>query len=131
MYAYHKDTDFCAGCELELQSLSLRCKSMKTGVIVTSDGFVVSTYGDLDDSGNRLGSMTSSMQALAEAVHHELGLSENKHVTFASDNGNIVMCKMGKFPLVMTVMFDHRETLGQALYSMNSAVETICEQIGR
>lgn len=129
MYAYHKDEDFRACCELELECLSGRCKSMKLGVIVTADGFVVSTYGNLNDNGNRLGSMTSSMQALAEAVHGELGLGENKHVTFAAEEGNMVMCKIGEYPLVMTVMFDNKETLGHAIFSMGAAVATICDEL--
>ena len=126
MHAYHKDADFVDCCKLELEKLAAQCKSMKLGVIVTSDGFVVSSYGNLPDNGNRLGSMTSSMQALAEAVHGELGLNANKHVTFAADNGNIVMRSIGEYPLVITATFDDRETLGNAIFSIGQTVETIC-----
>lgn len=129
MYAYHKDRKLKERCSAELKGLSSRCKSMKIGAIVTSDGFVVSTHGDLSDQGNRLGSMTSSMQALAEAVHDELDLGENKHLAFAADKGNIVMQKIGKYPLVMTVTFDDRETLGHAIFSMSATVDAVCGQL--
>lgn len=126
MFAYHKDEDFCMACGIELNTLAERCKGMESAAIVSSDGFVVSTFGRLNDGGNRLGSMTSSMQALAEAVHEELGMGDNEYITFKSSGGNLVMSRMGEYPLVITALFNDRETVGHAIFSVKQTVDQIC-----
>lgn len=126
MFSYHKDEEFCTSCELELNALAERCKSLEAAAIVSSDGFVVSTYGRLKDGGNRLGSMTSSMQALAEAVHEELGMGDNEYITFKSSDGNLVMSRMNDYPLVITALFNDRETVGQAIFSVKQTVNQVC-----
>ncbi|MDJ0613115.1 MAG: roadblock/LC7 domain-containing protein [Rhizobiaceae bacterium] len=126
MFAYHKDEEFCSNCEIELNSLAERCKGMQAAAIVSSDGFVVSTFGRLKDGGNRLGSMTSSMQALAEAVHEELGMGDNEYITFKSSDGNLVMSRVHDLPLVITALFNDRETVGHAIFSVKQTVDQIC-----
>ncbi len=129
MFAYHKDEEFCQACNLELESLANRTKGLKSAAIVSSDGFVVSMFGQLKDGGNRLGSMTSSMQALAEAVHEELSMGDNEYITFKSTDGNLVMSRVKNLPLVITALFNDRETVGHAIFSINQTVDHISEEV--
>ena len=128
-FLYHKDKDFCATCTNELKTLALRSKGLKSAAIVSSDGFVVATYGDLKDGGNRLGSMTSSMQALAEAIHAELTMGDNEYITFKSSDGNLVMSRVDDFPLVITALFSDRETVGHGIFSIKQTVDFISNKI--
>lgn len=129
MFAYHKDDNFCTACAIELETLADRCKGLQSAAIVSSDGFVVSTYGELKDGGNRLGSMTSSMQALAEAVHEELAMGDNEYITLKSTSGNLVMSRIQNYPLVITALFNDRDTAGHAIFSIQQTINLICNEV--
>ena len=55
-------------CTEALLQLGKTCSSLKFAVMVSDDGFEVASAGTHAQQGGRLASMTSSMQALGDAV---------------------------------------------------------------
>jgi predicted regulator of Ras-like GTPase activity (Roadblock/LC7/MglB family) len=91
------------------------CTSLVYAAIVTDDGFdVVRLPGARMDSG-RFASMSSSMQALGDAVARELRMGPSQYLIIGSENAHVVQLRVPDHPLVLSALFDDEETVGKAL----------------
>lgn len=112
----HKDPDTIERGTAALAELRASCRSLVFASLVTDDGFEVVRTPRADGEGDgRLASMSSSIQALADAVSRELTLGDSEFVIIASDAGHVIQRRVPGQPVVFAGVFDTDETLGTAL----------------
>lgn len=114
MTAAHKDPELIERGRDALRALKDTCPSLVFASLVTDDGFEVVSVPASHDEG-RLASMSSSVQALADAVGQELAVGDSDYVIIASQGGHMIQRRVPGHTLVLAALFDHAETLGKAL----------------
>ena len=127
MMAAHKDEEIIRAGRAAPEALTTTCPSLVFATLVTDDGFEVASHpaGQQDDGG--LAGMSSSVQALADAVGREMEVGESDYVIIGSHQGHIIQRRIPGLPLVLAAVFDHAETLGKAL----SVSRVSAERLGR
>lgn len=113
--AAHKDEHVIERGRQALLELREVCSSLVYATFLTDDGFEIVSVpgGSRDDS--RLASMASSIQALSDAVAHELQIGASEFVIIASASGHVIQRRVPGEPIVLAALFDDDETLGKAL----------------
>ena len=88
--------------------------SLTYAALLTDDGFDVARLpGETD--GARFAGMASSMQALGDAVAHELKIGTGEYIIIASGKGYVVQLRVPEQELVLSALFDNDATIGSAL----------------
>jgi predicted regulator of Ras-like GTPase activity (Roadblock/LC7/MglB family) len=88
--------------------------SLIYAALLTDDGFDVARLpGETD--GARFAGMASSMQALGDAVAHELKIGIGEYIIIASAKGYVVQLRVPGQELVLSALFDNDATIGSAL----------------
>jgi predicted regulator of Ras-like GTPase activity (Roadblock/LC7/MglB family) len=88
--------------------------SLTYAALLTDDGFDVARLpGETD--GTRFAGMASSMQALGDAVTHELKIGNSEYIIIASGKGHVVQLRVPGQELVLSALFDNDATVGHAL----------------
>jgi uncharacterized protein len=88
--------------------------SLTYAALLTADGFDVARLpGETD--GARFAGMASSMQALGDAVAHELKIGTGEYIIIASGKGYVVQLRVPGQELVLSALFDNDATVGNAL----------------
>jgi len=94
-------------------------KSVSTSLVyaafLTDDGFDVARLPSRITDGPRFASMASSMQALSEAVTHELHIGDSQYLIISSGKGYVVQLRVPGHPVVLSALFDNDATVGAAL----------------
>ena len=126
MIAAHKDPALIAHGHAALTHLKDTCPSLVFASLVTDDGFEVASWPSSYDGG-QLASMSSSVQALADAVGNELAVGDSDYVIIASHGGHTIQRRVPHHPLVLAALFDHAETLGKALSVSRVTAERLGE----
>jgi predicted regulator of Ras-like GTPase activity (Roadblock/LC7/MglB family) len=88
--------------------------SLVYAALLTDDGFDVARLPSPTD-GARFASMASSMQALGDAVTHELKIGSSEYIIIASPKGYVVQLRVPGHELVLSALFDNDATVGNAL----------------
>jgi uncharacterized protein len=118
-------------CAAALQQLGRDCPSMTFAVMVSDDGFEVASAGSHAQEGGRLASMTSSMQALGDAVAREMKLKACDHILLESINGHILQRRIPNHELVLCAVFDHHELVGRAVFATAECASTVSTNLMR
>jgi hypothetical protein len=88
--------------------------SLTYAALLTDDGFDVARLpGETD--GARFAGMASSMQALGDAVTHELKIGSSEYIIIASGKGYVVQLRVPGHELVLSALWDNDATIGNAL----------------
>jgi predicted regulator of Ras-like GTPase activity (Roadblock/LC7/MglB family) len=96
---------------MEMKDVS---SSLIYAALLTDDGFDVARLpGETD--GARFAGMASSMQALGDAVAHELKIGTGEYIIIASAKGYVVQLRVPGQELVLSALFDNDATIGSAL----------------
>jgi len=103
--ALHHDPATIAAAERAIAELAERCSTLEAAAITTDDGFRVAGIHRGAGDPNRLASMTSTTQALGEAIIRELDLGEANHVAVAGSRGALLVRRIGTHPLVLVAVF--------------------------
>jgi uncharacterized protein len=119
---HHNDVLIARGGALLTQLDSL-CTSFLYAVLVTDDGFEVASVSGSDHE--RLASMVSSLQALAEGVAEELKIGKSEYVVLATEQGHVIQLRIAGQELVLSAVFNQSETLGKVLSASKSTAEQI------
>jgi uncharacterized protein len=103
-----------AGAEIlaEMKTVSV---SLVYAAFLTDDGFDVARLPSKTTDGPRFASMASSMQALGDAVVHELHIGKNEYLIISADSGYVVQLRVPGHLMVMSALFDNDATVGAAL----------------
>jgi hypothetical protein len=88
--------------------------SLTYAALLTDDGFDVARLPGQTD-GARFAGMASSMQALGDAVAHELKIGTGEYIIIASAKGYVVQLRVPGQELVLSALFDNDATIGSAL----------------
>ena len=115
MTAPQKDPVVIENARAALLELKDSCSSLVYAALVTDDGFEIASQPSAGHHDDRLASMSSSVQALADAVSRELTMGDSEFVILAAESGHIIQRRVPEHPMVLAAVFDHHETLGKAL----------------
>jgi len=129
--ALHLDPAVVAIGERVLGEMDDLSAAFRYAALVTDDGFEVVHAPVSQRDGNRFASMTSSIQALSDAVAHEMAIGTSDYVIIASESGHVIQLRVPGWPLVLAALFDDRETLGKALAISRRCAETMSAALVR
>lgn len=115
MTAAHKDPVTIERGREALAELREACPSLVYAALVTDDGFEIVSQPAGHQADGRLASMSSSVQALADAVSRAMNVGDSEFVILAAEGGHVIQRRVPEHPIVLAAVFDHRETLGKAL----------------
>lgn len=122
--AAHKDPVLIDHAAEVLAGMKELCSSLVYAALVTDDGFEVTRMPKAADGGS-FASMASSMQALGDAVAHELQIGTGEYIIIASEYGHVVQLRVPGEPFVLSALFDNDETLGKALSISRQSAERL------
>jgi predicted regulator of Ras-like GTPase activity (Roadblock/LC7/MglB family) len=83
--------------------------------VLTEDGFEIAALAGSSIDGGRFASMSSSMQALSDAVARELDLGATNYLITSAPGGHVIQLRVPGEDWVLAALFDHHETLGKGL----------------
>lgn len=125
MTSIHNDQRAIDSARAALTELREIAPSLVFASVVTDDGFEVVHVPDNSADSGRFASMTSSVQALGEAVTRELSIGSSGYVVIAAENGHVLQLRVPGHELIFAALFDTHETLGKALSSSRRCVERL------
>jgi predicted regulator of Ras-like GTPase activity (Roadblock/LC7/MglB family) len=100
--------------------------SLTYAALLTDDGFDVARLPGQTD-GARFAGMASSMQALGDAVAHELKIGTSEYIIIASGKGYVVQLRVPGQELVLSGLFDNDATIGTALAVARSFAQKMAD----
>jgi predicted regulator of Ras-like GTPase activity (Roadblock/LC7/MglB family) len=97
-------------------------------VLTSGDGFEIAAHPRLP-IGQRIAAMSSSLQALSEAILREAGLGRSRNLIIESDGGTVVVLAIPDTSprLSLAVVASGNEILGRLLWTTRSC----CAALGR
>ncbi len=105
-----------------LADMKAAASSLDYAALLTDDGFDVARW-PAEKDGARFAGMASSMQALGDAVTHELKIGSSEYIIIASGKGHVVQLRVPGKELVLSALFDNDATVGHALAVTRSFAE--------
>ena len=96
----------------EMKTVSV---SLVYAAFLTDDGFDVARLPSRTTDGPRFASMASSMQALGDAVAHELRIGGTEYIIISAEKGYVVQLRVPGHVMVLSALFDNDATIGAAL----------------
>jgi len=120
--AVHRNPAVISAASSILDEMKSVSSSLDYAALLTDDGFDIARLpGETD--GARFASMASSMQALGDAVTHELHIGDSEYIIIASAKGYVVQLRVPGHPMVLSALFDNDATVGSALAIARSFVQ--------
>lgn len=110
----------------EMKSVSV---SLVYAAFLTDDGFDVARLPSRTTDGPRFASMASSMQALGDAVSHELRTGNTEYIIISSVKGYVVQLRVPGHVIVLSALFDKDATIGAALVVAQRYAARMAEQL--
>lgn len=129
MTALHRSQTIRDLCAEALAALADTSKAVKIAVVLSDDGFEVASLNVDEKNGSRLASMTSSMQALGDAVAREMKMRNSKYLLIESANGHVLQQRVADHPLVVCAVFDERETVGHSVFAVGACSSAIAARM--
>jgi uncharacterized protein len=110
-----------------LESFATSNAGVLLTVLTTSDGFEVAAYPADSATAARIAAMSSSIQALSEALAREAGLSANRSLILETDTGTVVVLGLADTSpkMSLAVIATGSELLGKLLW----ATRNLCKAL--
>jgi uncharacterized protein len=99
--------------------------SLVFATVITGDGFEIGRSVRDRDGADRLAGMSSSLQALSDAVARELAIGTAKYVVIEAENARLLQLRVPGQPSILVALFDHHELLGKALAISRQGVDRL------
>ena len=111
-----------AAAQGSLQEFVDANSEVQLAVLTSGDGFEVAAHPRDLPAAQRLAAMSSSLQALSEAIVREAGLGRARNLIIESDGGTIVVLGIASASswLSLAVVASGNETLGRLLWASRS-----------
>ena len=109
-----------------LEEMKQATSSLTYAALLTDDGFDVARLPG-ETNGERFAGMASSMQALGDAVAHELKIGTSEYIIIASAKGYVVQLRVPGQELVLSGLFDNDATIGSALAISRSFAQKMAD----
>lgn len=122
----HMKPDVVEAASTLLGDMNAASSSLTYAALLTDDGFDVARFPVKTD-GERFAGMASSMQALGDAVTHELNIGDSEYIIIASGSGHVVQLRVPKQELVLSALFDNDATVGHALAITRSFAQKMAD----
>jgi predicted regulator of Ras-like GTPase activity (Roadblock/LC7/MglB family) len=103
----------------QLESFVSATPGARLAVLTSGDGFEITAHPRGLPTVQRLAAMSSSLQALSEAMVQEAGLVNIRNLIIESDGGTVIVLGIGTVipRLSLTVVAADDETLGRLLWA--------------
>ena len=113
----------------QLESFVSGTPGTTLAVLTSGDGFEITAHPRGLSTVQRLAAMSSSLQALSEAIVQEAGLVRVRNLIVESDGGTVIVLGIGAVTprLSLTVVAAGDETLGRLLWASREC----CAALGR
>jgi len=108
-----------------LDDMARASAALVQAVLLSDDGFEVARAPRTTVSDGRFASMASSVQALSEAVVHELRIGDGSAVIIQASQGLVIQARVAAQPVVVSALFRTGESLGSCLVAMRQAVASL------
>lgn len=125
----HQDQSVVDRGRAILEEMSDLCVSLVYASLLTDDGFEIVHYAGWASTAGRFASMTSSIQALSEAVATELVIGNSRYVIIAADDGYVIQLRVPGQPIVLAALFGNEQTLGKALSTTRVSAEKMASHL--
>ncbi len=112
-----------------LVQLRSACPSFTVAVVLSDDGFEIARDPATTAENQRLASMSSSLQALAEAIVRELALGPTRYALVDADDGHVLLLRIPEQPIVLAAVFGDEETAGKALLASRRVITDFAAQL--
>ena len=129
MNPLHRDPAVVDACSTVIAEMREVAPSLVFASVITDDGFEVTHAPSNAFDNGRLASMTSSVQALGDAVARELALGSNEYVVIALESGNLLQLRVPGQPVILAALFDNHELLGKGLSVSRRGVERLATML--
>jgi len=118
---------------LELEAFANANAGVLLTVLTSSDGFEVAAHPADSATAARIAAMSSSIQALSEALAREAGLSKNRSIIVETDTGTVLVFGLADTSpqMSLAVVATGGELLGKVLWASKNlckALETSLRQ---
>lgn len=112
---------------LHLESFANSNAGVLLTVLTTSDGFEVAAHPADSATAARIAAMSSSIQALSEALAREAGLSANRSLILETDTGTVVVVGLAETSpkMSLAVVATGSELLGKLLWATRNLCKTL------
>jgi predicted regulator of Ras-like GTPase activity (Roadblock/LC7/MglB family) len=95
-------------------------------VLTSSDGFEVASHPPGQAMTARIAAMSSSMQALSEALTREAGLTDNRNLIIETGSGTVMILGLATTPrLSLAIVAKSGELLGKLLWASRNLCKTL------
>ena len=109
-----------------LQAFAAANPDVTLAVLTSGDGFEVASYPPDQPMSARIAAMSSSMQALSEALTREAGLVDNRNLIIETGGGTVMIVGLATHPrLSLAIVAKSGELLGKLLW----ASRNLCAQL--
>lgn len=114
----------------QLQALVTQNPGIKLAVVTSADGFEIAAH-PAQPVTQRIAAMSSSLQALSEAIAKEAGLNDSRNLVVESANGTIVILGIAVVPrLSLAVVASGDEILGRLLWLARNCCSELERTLG-
>jgi predicted regulator of Ras-like GTPase activity (Roadblock/LC7/MglB family) len=112
---------------LHLESFANANTGVLLTVLTTSDGFEVAAHPADSATAARIAAMSSSIQALSEALAREAGLSANRSLILETDTGTVVVVGLAETSpkMSLAVVATGTELLGKLLWATRNLCKVL------
>ena len=111
----------------QLQKLRATTTGITSAVLLSSDGFEVTSLETDKGKASRLAAMGSSLAAISSAIAKEAGISECRRLIVESEEGVVAVMTVpdSSPPLVLAVVANDASRLGQLLWGAKHCLSLI------
>jgi uncharacterized protein len=120
------EEDFSVTAGRHLEAFVASNTSIAYAVLTTSDGFEVAAHPRRPLT-QKLAAMSSSLQALSEAITREAGLANSRNLVIEAETGTIIVLGLGGAGrrMSLAVISNNSETLGRMLWAARNCCATL------
>jgi len=119
-------SDVLAQATKELNTLDTNVGGIVAAVLLSADGFEISSIKVSSDSASRLAAMGSSLAAISVSIAQEGGLSDSRRLMLESQDGVISVSRIRSHPeLALVVIVDDPATLGKLAWATKSCCKNL------
>jgi predicted regulator of Ras-like GTPase activity (Roadblock/LC7/MglB family) len=119
-------SEMAAAALRHLEALGASTKGVKLAVLTTEDGFEIAAWRGSKIAG-RIAAMSSSLQALSEAITREAGLAGSRGLIIEAETGTILVLGIASTSprISLAVVATEGETLGQLLWAARHCCKSL------
>ena len=111
----------------QLEEFTHANDGVKLAVLTSSDGFEIASMPAGGSATARIAAMSSSIQALSQALAQEAGLAGNRSLIIETDNGTLLLLglEQGASGVALAVVASGKELLGKLLWASRALCKTL------